>query len=104
MEKKTRRQFSPEEKVRILRLHLLEGTAVSEICQREEIHPTLFYQWQRTFFENGAAAFSSPRTETKSSASERKIESLEARVKRKDEVIAEIMEDFIRTKKELGES
>ena len=104
MEKKTRRQFSPEEKVRILRLHLLEGTAISEICQREGIHPTLFYQWQRTFFENGAAAFSSPRTETKSSAAERKIESLEARVKRKDEVIAEIMEDFIRTKKELGES
>jgi len=104
MEKKTRRQFSPEEKVRILRLHLLEGTAVSEICQREGIHPTLFYQWQRTFFENGAAAFSSPRTETKSSAAERTIESLQARVKRKDEVIAEIMEDFIRTKKELGES
>src|SRR5215203_3628607 len=99
MEKKTRRQYSPEEKVRILRLNLPEGTAVSEICEREGIHPTLFYQWQRTFFENGAAAFSSPRTETKSSAAERKIESVEARVKRKDEVIAEIMEDFIRTKK-----
>src|SRR5215211_4314553 len=103
MEKKIRRQFSPEEKIRILRLHLLEGTAVSEICQREGIHPTLFYQWQRTFFENGAAAFSSPRTETKSTAAE-KIESLESRIKRKDEVIADIMEDFIRTKKELGES
>jgi transposase len=104
MEKKVRRQYSPEEKVRILRLHLLEGVAVSEICQREGIHPTLFYQWQRTFFENGAAAFCSPRTETKSSVSERKIESLESKLQRKDEVIAEIMEDFIRTKKELGES
>ena len=50
----------------------------------------MFYQWQRTFFENGAAAFSSPRTETKSSASERKIESLESKLKRKDEVIAEM--------------
>lgn len=56
MEKKPRRQYSPEEKVRILRLHLLEGKAVSEICEREGIHPTLFYQWQRTFFENGASA------------------------------------------------
>ncbi len=62
MEKKPRRQYSPEEKVRILRLHLLEGKAVSEICEREGIHPTLFYQWQRTFFENGSAAFSSPRS------------------------------------------
>ena len=104
MEKKTRRQYSPEEKVRILRLHLLEGVAVSEICEREGIHPTLFYQWQRTFFVNGAAAFSSPRIETKSTAVEKKIESLESKLKRKDEVIAEIMEDFIRTKKELGES
>jgi len=72
MEKKPRRQYSPEEKVRILRLHLLEGKAVSEICEREGIHPTLFYQWQRTFFENGAAAFSSPRTETKNTVAEKK--------------------------------
>jgi transposase len=64
----------------------------------------LSYQWQRTFFENGAAAFSSPRTETKSTAAEKKIETLESRLKRKDEVIAEIMEDFIRAKKQIGES
>ena len=104
MEKKPRRQYSPEDKVRLLRLHLLEGKPVSEICEKEGIHPTLFYQWQRTFFENGAAAFSSPRTETKASAADRKIETLEHKLKRKDEVIAEIMEDFIQAKKELGES
>src|SRR5215218_5731104 len=101
MEKKIRRQFSPEEKVRILRLHLLEGIAVSGICEQEGIHPTLFYQWQRTFFENGAAAFSSPRTETKSTAAEKKIESLEARVKRKDEVIAESWRTSSAQKKSL---
>ena len=60
MEKKTRRQYTPEEKVRLLRLHLLEGKPVSTICEEAGIHPTLFYQWQRTFFENGSAAFSSP--------------------------------------------
>jgi hypothetical protein len=47
--KQTRRQHSPEDKVRILRLHLLEGKPVSEICEAEGIHPTLFYQWQKTF-------------------------------------------------------
>jgi transposase len=102
MEKKTRRQYSPEEKVRILRLHLLEGKPVSELCEKEGLHPTLFYQWQRAFFENGAAAFSSPRTGV--SGSEKKIEALQAKLQRKDEVIAEIMEDFIQAKKELGES
>ena len=100
---KTRRQYSPQEKVRILRLHLLEAKPVSEICEAEGIHPTLFYQWQRTFFENGAAAFSSPRTDTLSAA-DKKVEALQTKLQRKDEVIAEIMEDFIRAKKELGES
>ncbi len=105
MDKKPRRQYSPEEKVRIFRLHLVEGTAMSELCEAEGVHPTLFYQWQRTFFENGAAAFSSPRTETKNStATEKKIQALEFKLQRQDEVIAEIMEDFIRAKKELGES
>ena len=91
--------------MRILRLHLLEGPAISELCEAEGVHPTLFHQWQRTFFGNGAPAFSSTRTETKNStATEKKIEALESKLQRKDEVIAEIMEDFFRAKKELGES
>ena len=58
-----RRQYSAEEKVRLLRLHLVEGQAISTICDTNQIHPTLFYQWQKTFFENGAAAFDrSPRS------------------------------------------
>ena len=57
MTKRKRRQFSAEDKVRIIRLHLLEGTPVSEVCASEGISPTLFYQWQKTLFEEGAAAF-----------------------------------------------
>lgn len=49
MDKKTRRQHSPEDKVRILRLHLLEHQPVSELCDQQGIHPTLFYQWQKPF-------------------------------------------------------
>ncbi len=63
MSKKTSRKHrSPEEKVRILRLHLLEGKPISEVCESEGIHPTLFYQWQKTFFEKGTAAFESGRS------------------------------------------
>ena len=57
MDKQTRHHRSPEDKVRILRLHLLEEKPISEICEAEGIHPTLFYQWQKTFFEKGTAAF-----------------------------------------------
>jgi len=103
MEKKNRRQFSPSDKVRILRLHLLEGKAISEICEAEGIHPTLFYQWQKTFFEKGTAAFENGRSPFRvASQSERRLAALESKLRRKDEVIAEIMEDLVRTKKELG--
>lgn len=103
MDQKPRRHHSPEDKVRILRLHLLERKPISELCEQEGIHPTLFYQWQKAFFENGAAAFQrSPRTETQKRAG--LIEALQARIQRKDEVIAEIAEDLIREKKANGGS
>jgi transposase len=103
--KKSRRHHSPEDKVRILRLHLLEGRPISEICEAEGIHPTQFYQWQKTFFEKGSAAFEGGRSPSRVfGQNERKVEALESKLRRKDEIIAEIMEDLVRTKKELGES
>ena len=105
MEKKNRRQHTPADKVRILRLHLVEGQPVSALCEAEGIHPTLFYQWQRTFFEKGTAAFEGGRSPSRAlDKTDRKIEALESKLRRKDEVIAEIMEDLVRTKKDLGES
>ncbi len=105
MEKKTRRQFTATDKVRILRLSLLEGKPVSEICESEGIHPTLFYTWQKIFFEKGTAAFDNGRSPSRVvGQDERKIQALESKLRRKDEVIAEIMEDLVRTKKDLGES
>lgn len=104
MDKKTRRQHSPEDKVRILRLHLLEHKPISQLCDQEGIHPTLFYQWQKAFFDNGAAAFQrSPRTETLQQR-DRVLEALQAKLQRKDEVIAIIAEDLIREKKVNGVS
>ena len=52
-----RKHYSAPEKVSILRLHLLEKKPVSDLCDQYDIHPTLFYRWQKEFFENGAAAF-----------------------------------------------
>lgn len=105
MEKKNRRHHSPEDKVRILRLHLLEHQPISELCEAEGIHPTLFYQWQKTFFEKGTAAFEGGRSPSRVfGQAERKLEAFESKLRRKDEVIATIMEDLVRTKKDLGES
>ncbi len=54
---------------------------------------------QKAFFENGAAAFQrSPRTETLQKR-DHLVQALDAKLKRKDEVIAIIAEDLIREKK-----
>jgi transposase len=100
----TRRQYSPEQKVAILREHLLEHTPVSDLCDKHQIHPTLFYQWQKAFFENGAAAFAGRRPRPQGAKEQEKIARLEAKLQTKDEVIAEIMAEHILLKKELGES
>ncbi|HEX2698141.1 MAG TPA: transposase [Anaerolineales bacterium] len=103
MSQTERRHFSGEEKVKILRLHLLEGKAVSDLCEQYQINPSQFYQWQRTFFENGARAFEgsgNARSETKL---EKELEGLQARLQRKHEVLSELMEEHIRLKKDLGE-
>ena len=98
---RTRRQFSAEEKVRLLRLHLIESKPISVICDEHQIHPTMFYQWQRTFFENGASAFERS-SSRKPDPTQRKIEQLEDRLRKKDEVIAAVTEEPVRTKKDLG--
>jgi transposase-like protein len=98
-----RRQHSAEEKVRLLRLHLVEGQPISAICDQHQIHPTLFYGWQKTFFENGAAAFDRSPRPRRMDLGSAKVEQLEARLKRKDEIIAAVTEELVRTKKELGE-
>ena len=46
MPKKTRRRFTSQEKVGILRLHLLEQTPISGLCDRNGVHPMMFYRWQ----------------------------------------------------------
>jgi transposase-like protein len=43
----------------ILRRHLLDKVPVSDLCEELGLRPTVFYRWQKKFFENGAAAFQS---------------------------------------------
>jgi len=55
--KKQRKHYTPEEKLAILRRHLVEGVPVSDLCDDRGPQPTVFYRWEKEFFENGATAF-----------------------------------------------
>lgn len=103
MSQTERRHFNGEEKVKILRLHLLEGKPVSDLCEQYKINPSLFYAWQRTFFENGSRAFEATGNARPETRLEKQVEALEARLHRKHEVLSELMEEHIRLKKDLGE-
>lgn len=104
MSKQQRRHFSAQEKVKILRLHLLEGKAISGLCEQYGIQPSLFYNWQRQFFENGTRAFEGGPADRSENKLHKEIEHLEDRLRRKHEVLSELMEEHIQLKKELGES
>ena len=56
-EGKKRKSYSAEEKVLIIRRHLMDKIKISDLCDEYKIHPTLFYRWQKEFFDNGAYAF-----------------------------------------------
>lgn len=101
-----RKKYSAEEKVRLLRRHLLEKEPVSDICDRHELNPNVFYRWQKQFFENGPAAFDyigNGRKDSHTKKLEKKISQLQAKLANKDEVIAEIMASHVQLKKSLGE-
>ena len=100
--RKIRRNFSAEEKVLILKRHFLEKEPVSDICEQTGIAPTVFYRWQKQFFENATAAFERVNGRKMKGESER-IAFLESKLRKKDEVLGELMEEHVALKKELGE-
>lgn len=102
--KNGRRKFTGEEKMAILRRHLVEKLPVSDVCDQTGINPTLFYRWQKELFENGAAAFGRRSDDGQHRRLEAKVEALEKKLADKDEVIGEIMESHVRLKKSLGET
>jgi transposase-like protein len=101
-----RKQYTTQDKVAILRLHLLEKKPVSDLCDQYSIHPTLFYRWQKEFFENGAAAFETngKRRKAVEEVKDRKIAVLEGKLQQKNEVLAELMQECVQLKKRHQQS
>ena len=101
--KQKRKQYTPEEKVAILRRHLVDKETVSDLCEEYGLQPTVFYRWQKGFFENGAQAFQ--RTGDGQTAKLKgRIAELEEKLAKKNEVLGEVMEEFVALKKTNGAS
>ena len=51
--RKTRKQYSAEEKIRIVLSGLRGEDSVDELCRREGIAESLYYSWSKEFLEAG---------------------------------------------------
>ena len=102
-----RKHLTPEQKVSIVRRHLVEKVPISNLCDEFGIHATQVYAWQKQLFENGALAFerraNGANQRRQEDAATRKIAQLEAKLQKKNEVVAELLEEHVQLKKELGE-
>ena len=85
-----------------MKRHLVEKEEISAICKEAGIAPSQFYAWQGILFEGASKAFTKePHRET--AKLQVKQEQLEAKLRKKDAVIAQLMEEHIELKKSVGE-
>ncbi len=101
---KQRRHFADHEKVAILKRHLVDKVPISNLCDELDLYPNQFYDWLKKFFENGRLAFANGRkARAVEDAQQTKIQQLEAKLHKKNEVMAELMEALTEEKKRNGE-
>lgn len=96
----TRKRYTAEEKVTILREHLEKNIPIPDICEKNRIHPNQFYKWKKELFENAAGIFGNKSSRSKD---DKKLEKLEQTLKNRNEVIAELLQENINLKKSVGE-
>jgi len=101
MERRKRKHYSAQEKIRLLKKHLVDGVSVSEVCRTDEVKPVVYYRWQKDFFEKGHVVFEQKRG-PKERKSKDQVKELQLQVHKKNEVIAELMAAYVDQKKKNG--
>jgi len=84
--RKTRRQYSAEEKIRIVLDGLRGEDSIAELCRKEGISQGIYYKWSKDFLEAGKKRLSG---DTARDASTDEVKSLRAQARDLKEVVAE---------------
>jgi transposase-like protein len=96
MSREKRRRFTPEQKVQIIREVLKNHISVSEVCEKYNLSPNVYYRWEKEFFERGVEAFKNNGKNNKVNSKEKR---LMEKIKRQQDVIAILTEENIALKK-----
>lgn len=95
-----RRHISAEQKVIILRELLENEASLADLSEKYQVHPNVLHRWKKELFEGAVDIFS--RKHRKESAEEnRTVERLTEKLKQKDGLIAELVQDNIELRKSI---
>jgi transposase-like protein len=99
-----RKQWTGEEIMGVIRRVLVDREELSKVCEEMDCHPSQFYRWQKQLLDGGVSIFSRKAGPTRElENARRRGEELSQKLRRKDEVLAELMEEHVRLKKKTGE-
>jgi transposase len=108
--RKTRRKFSPPQKADVVRRHLADKVPVSNLADELGVQPTQIHAWVQHALEHVEESFQRPKGQRGPDEKDQKIANLEAKVAKqelqlakKNEVVAELMQEHVQLKKEFGE-
>jgi transposase len=103
--RQSRRHFSASQKAQIVRRHISGKEPVSNLADEFGLQPSQIHTWVKQVLDQAERALERPagRPPRIEQVKDRKIEHLQAKLVQKNEVIAELMEDHVKLKKELGE-
>ena len=84
----TRRQYSAEEKVRIVIAGLRGEDSVAELCRKEGINQNLYYRWSKDFLEAGKKRLAG---DTAREATSDEVKAIQAQARQLKELLAELL-------------
>jgi len=97
----TRRQYSAEEKIRIVLEGLRGEDSIAELCRKEGINQNLYYRWSKEFLEAGKKRLAG---DTAREATSDEVKSLRSESLQLKEMLAEVMiENRLLKKSVLGD-
>jgi transposase len=97
----TRRQYSAEEKIRIVIAGLRGEDSIAELCRKEGINQNLYYRWSKDFLEAGKKRLAG---DTAREATSDEVKAIQAQAGQLKELVAElVIENRLLKKSVLGD-
>ncbi len=96
----SKKRWTSEQKVIILKELLENNTPISQVAEKYHVHVNDIYNWKKKLFENAASVFETKPSGT-DKAQEKKIEAMEAKLRKNQDAISWLLSENIELKKNL---